>query len=652
VVAVEADGEGGVWALSDGGVAHYHDGAWSHPQEAMPTIGAVTALAVRPGGKVWVGGTRGLLALDGNLWRRYLDDVPVAALAAPADASEGIWVGAGDGRILRVEADGEIVEHGRSGGTPCRGVRALAEGQGGLWAICSSEQGAALVRLDGERWHAFAAEEVAGAPVDLGLCGGRVLLLTEGELFRVVVGAADAEPEQRDVRLWLLGPTQDARPMRRRASPAEAQPGVGTRRAEGRPRPRAFAPIAAAAEREQSDDRSRPVLRLVDVDVRQGGRVVRCDDRGIWVGTEGLGVLRVPRRGEEQFFRTLDLLVTDRPFTVAADARARAWLLTRDQRAGVLDDAGFRGAVVEPDPVAGVEVLAFAGRGLGAYALARVRGSDVVRIYRLVDDRWSLLLSRHVELEPPLAEGEPGPGEPVAGDAGPQTSDDEMDFDFFEVDPAGRFWIGLLARSEGRPEPSRRGIVVIDRRVQDVTYHGEEPRGPGAVRIPNEVASVAFTRTGDAWMGGLAGAFLQSTDGTLRRFGEAEGVLGEIVNDVAVDHEDVPWVVTPEGIGHYRDGRWRFFIDDVPPTFNVTSIAIDSQGEVWAGSTEGAVHFDRERWETITREDGLVAGSVLSVHVDGRDRVWFVTAAGLTLLERRAPRLHPPRPSTAVSGGE
>jgi ligand-binding sensor domain-containing protein len=120
----------------------------------------------------------------------------------------------------------------------------------------------------------------------------------------------------------------------------------------------------------------------------------------------------------------------------------------------------------------------------------------------------------------------------------------------------------------------------------------------------------------------------------MRQFSEANGLQGDIVSDLAVDRNDVPWVATPSGVGRYQDGSWRFFLDDWPREMNVGSLAIDSRGQLWTGGTRGAVHYDGMRWETITTREGLVSDRIRSVHVDGRDRVWFVTDAGISLLER------------------
>lgn len=634
-VAVAEDGEGGVWALSEGGLAQYADGAWSPSAGALPDVGALTALAVGPGEALWVGGERGLARYGDGQWSLATGSPHVTALARAADG-RALWVGT-DAGLLRVEPDGMVAEHDAARGLPCTAVRALAEGEEGLFAICLRPEGAVLARLAGDRWSALTAR-LPGGVSDLGQCGNRVLLLTELGLYRLAERPAAEPLAEGEVALAAVALPETARPRRFRATFSTAPAAGRGLGATGREPPRPFTPEPAVAEPEDPDEEPppRPLLRPVEINVREGGRSLRCDDRGIWAGTEGLGVVRAVRRGVERSYRTMDLVIEDHPFSVAVDRHERAWLLTRDGRPGVLDGDGFSTATVEPDPTAGVRLVAFASRGLGTYALGQVSGTHAVRVYRLEDAGWSLLLSRVVDLScgPEGAAGGGGSG----GDGGP-----EMTLTFFEVDPRGRFWIGLSAPRAPGARPERRGVLVLDRDVEEVVHHCAEPRGPGAVAVPDDVAAVAFTRAGDAWMGGIGGAVLLRLDGSVTRYGESNGLLGEIVNDIATDARDVPWVATTAGVGRFVGGVWRFFVDTMPRGLPVTSLAIDSTGAVWGGGPRGAVSYDGVGWQVIDGSRGLLSHAIRSVHVDGRDRVWFVTEAGLSLLERDRPAAEPVR---------
>jgi ligand-binding sensor domain-containing protein len=124
--------------------------------------------------------------------------------------------------------------------------------------------------------------------------------------------------------------------------------------------------------------------------------------------------------------------------------------------------------------------------------------------------------------------------------------------------------------------------------------------------------------------------------GVLERFDEARGLMGEVVNDLAIDSRGVPWVATPEGLGHYQQNTWRFFLDNQPENLHVNSLAVDAAGELWTGGNRGAIHYDGRRWEVFSStRGGLISNRIRSVHVDGQNRVWFVTEAGISMLTRR-----------------
>jgi hypothetical protein len=613
MVAVVAGPRGLLWALSEGGVAFFEEGAWSRPSAGpLPEVGDLSAMTVGADGSVWVGGSRGLVSTDGRSWARWTAEAEVTCLSASPDADGGLWVGTNAQGIWHVASDGMVSQHVADRGMPCGTVRAIEAVAGGqVWAICQRGEGSVLAHHDGTRWTALTAP-LPERPEDLARSRDRILVLTSSHLWRI----ADRAPEQPlstgDVALSEVFHGDPARPRRQLVRPGPASDAPESRSTAEPPASTAFVhPFELA--RPDGETPLPPILRPVDVQVRQGARVVECDERGIWIGTNGLGVTRVTGRGEERVYRTLDLLVTERPFTVAADGEGRAWFLTRDLRAGQLSSLGgyFEPVTVERDATAGIQVLSFGSRGTDAYALGRVRGRNTIRIYQFAGQQWTELVTRDLDF-----------GEVAA------------ELSFFEIDPRGKFWIGVLLPRAPGSEPVRRGVIVVDIENEETTFHGQEPRGPGAVQIPDDIAVVDFTASGDAWLGGLNGAVLLRPDGTMRQFSEANGLQGDIVSDLAVDRNDVPWVATPSGVGRYQDGSWRFFLDDWPREMNVGSLAIDSRGQLWTGGTRGAVHYDGMRWETITTREGLVSDRIRSVHVDGRDRVWFVTDAGISLLER------------------
>jgi ligand-binding sensor domain-containing protein len=677
IVEIESDEHGRVWALSEKGLGVYEEGAWSRPTGALPDVGTISALALTTDGTVWVGGSQGLVA-NGGTWVRWATDDDVTALA-PIDGTNEFWVGTSQSGIWYVDAERMVSKHVRERGMPCGAIRSLVAGDGSVWALCSRGDGSIIARYDGTRWQGLTAK-LPDRPVDLARCRKGVVLLTDSALWQVVErtgtepAPAAAEGEI-PMSVVFEGAPMVAQRFKIQPTQNVGEPPVSHLVAQ----PRGMDPFVPAAEAPSRPDgvapMPPPLLKRVDVRIGEDPTLARCDERGIWVGTDGLGVTRIGRGGQVSHYRTYDLVITERPFTVAADDDGRAWFLTRELSAGYLENTSegrFAHAQVEPDVTAGVQILFFASRGAGAYAFGRLRGSNVVRIYQHANGQWSEIIERELVFAPTLDQqvaeqerirqetrerrrrreerrlreeqaAQQGQGQPKEEREGPAEAEPSVsaalvlaDFSFFEVDPLGKFWIGILLPSEdGSGQLVPAGVAVIDLEVEEVTYHGERPSGPGAVAIPDDVNVVDFMSSGEPWLGGLHGVIVMRAGGALQRYDEATGLNGEVVNDLAIDAHGMPWVATPEGLGHYEDNTWRFFLDNQPEHLHVVSLAVDADGELWMGGNRGASHYDGERWEVFTAtRGGLISNRIRSVHVDSQDRVWFVTDAGISMLSR------------------
>lgn len=643
VVAVTTDNRGRLWAMSEGGLGRYDSGAWSRPVGAVPHVGVVSAMDVMEDGTIWVGGSRGLTSNGGGGWVRWSLDDAVTDIAKVGDG-EGFWIGTAKSGVWHVADDRMISKHVQERGMPCSEVHSLIAGNDEVWTLCDRNGASILARFDGDRWSGYTAP-LDQPPVQLGKCRRGVVLLTETVLWQVVQrDFPEAALGEDDVLLAPIFRGERARPQRFRVRPSPAEERSVAHRAAPHRQAPAFALVTAEEPLPENQLPPAFVLRPVTVPLGEEPTRVRCDEKGVWIGTRGLGVTRFARGGRVTHYRTMELVVTDRSFTVAADDEGRAWFLTRDLRAGLLEsstDESFEPALIERDATAGIQILAFGSRGLGAYAIGRVRGANVVRIYQHVRGEWIELFERELRFGPEDETEETGEaGE--AGEAGEESDEGSsvdrapeplVDFSFFEIDPQGRFWIGVLMPTPNqRRERAPHGVLVVDLEREEVTHHSQEPRGPGAVRLPNDISVVDFTSNGDAWLGGLQGVIVLANDGTVMRFNESNGLTGEVVNDLAIDDDDVPWVATPEGLGHYEQNTWRFFLDNQPENLHVSSLAVDSRGELWAGGNRGAVHYDGTRWEVFTTRDGLISDRISSVHIDRQDRVWFVTDEGISLL--------------------
>lgn len=163
--------------------------------------------------------------------------------------------------------------------------------------------------------------------------------------------------------------------------------------------------------------------------------------------------------------------------------------------------------------------------------------------------------------------------------------------------------------------------------------------------IGDVVTDIAEDRKGRLWFGTHTGATRydpSAADSTGRRtftgFGAAEGLRGSGCK-LLVDREGTVWAGTSEGAFRLEGERFDEF--DLPtPTIAQLSYKIvagkvwdlreDSQGNIWfARDGYGACRYDPSRalgpgaFMTFTREDGLCSNNVARIVEDTQGNIWF-----------------------------
>ena len=635
-----------------------------------PEIGVATALAIDQEGALWMGGAQGLGRGKDGTWKRWSDRYKVTSLAPD---TQGLWIGTKDGGVVRL-ANGVFSEHTISIGVPSNFVRTVVPlGGGQALALCQSPSGSSLGHWDGSRWWSYTVPGIEEPLVGLAVVGGKAHLATPSRVF-----VLERDDDADGTELIALAEGGEGAPRQFRPRPEAVQPGgappppppeapatpaATTPAPAAAPPPPAPPPAAASPTKrgpsagptapppaapapaadiivpeepapatpqivmpqrdelpaplrplpppEAEHDAPRWVMR--DAGVAAGAKIslIRGKGDALWVATIGLGVSRF-QGGRETSYRTGDLAATDRPFFLGWDPQGNSWLLTKAGDLAKFDGEQIARQAVDPDPT--VRPVAVAPGAGAVLVLARVGDTNVFRVYRAEGGSFRSLVERE------LVAGE-GVGDPS----------------LFAVDPSGRFWVGIKAKTE-RGTFVERGVAVIDPNSPTVTYHhsraAAETDGPGALRIPDSLSSVAFAPSGDVWLAGLEGAVRITSAGEVTRFGEAQGLEGELVGDIDMGPGNMPYIATPAGVGHYDGSTWQFSRNSVARQARPIAVAIDGQGQVWAGGPHGAIYGTDRTWKRLGMAQGLLNDRLTDIRVDGNNRVWFVSASGLTVLSR------------------
>jgi hypothetical protein len=384
-----------------------------------------------------------------------------------------------------------------------------------------------------------------------------------------------------------------------------------------RPRVRPADELPAAPAEDEVNERVEPPEALRDVPVDhvepEASRfVVRPDDHlvdaayGAWVdggvlflADENRGVLEAG--GDEQRWLRSHNLVAERDLQIASDADGNTWLVT-DQ--GDLGRSSARGMARVAPPV-GARPQAIATGPDGAYVVSLVEGeAGTVRIDRADPEGFVPNGQHRLELGTELV------GVVVSA-----------------VDRAGNFWLVPRVRRDDGEGTRVRGLVLVPSDGGPLVYHhrGADPEqdGPGALAIPDEVSALDTSDESYVWAASLGGAVRIGNEQAVT-YGEARGVRGELVSDLAVAGDRV-WIAAAEGLGYYEGGEMDFTVPGLGGKAKPSALAARSSDEVWGAGPNGAIHRANGQWTRLTKADGLPAESLLDVEIDADGRVWFLS---------------------------
>jgi hypothetical protein len=282
---------------------------------------------------------------------------------------------------------------------------------------------------------------------------------------------------------------------------------------------------------------------------------------------------------------------------------------------------GERFARVRLDDDDSVTPLMFWSRGPAAAAVARMRNNTLVA-YRFADTRWQQVSTRRIDLG--------GPG--------------VLAVRFLAVDERGRFWVGIRADNNGTLH--EHGVALIDGNLpqpQQFYSRAGRRRTRSGTHVPDDLAGVDFDNDSQPWFAGVTGAtHVVPPDGhngvQVQTFGEAQGVHGDVVADVARGPGGSIYVATPEGVGRYDGSRWDFGLPGAGGTLRATALATDGDGMLWGASARGVWRYDGHAVTHLSDSDGLPPHPVTDIAVDGQNRLWLSSEDGLTILARGTER--------------
>lgn len=580
------DGDADLWLGGRGMLAEIGGGRASRFAAVEKSLGSVTALAESSGGVHAAGGAK-LATRTGESWTLQVLPFEIHAAVGTQDA---LWLAAGAQGIARVQD--EMVEELPDPLGGDHRVRDLAARADELWALWVGDDGGFLTRLENDNWHVWTVPQTVGGLVRLSGTGSRVLLQTDRGLFELSEGQAPypLAPLMAETEATAFGYISE--PMEVGAEDEPAAGDAGSRDASAVP------PLDVPAGHKYT----LPAVGLVPVDVAFWSEITALGSDGdlVVVGTRSTGTY-VLDAGEVRNVITPYEVRPRVPMTsFSADGRFY-YVLAEGRGAGVVEDGEFRAERLTTSEQE--ELLALDRRG---YAVSLAPELETLRFFEYRDGTFVEVMERPVE----IASG--------IGDVGGFLGRND-----------GSFWFTIVSATENL----EMGVGAVHPALDHVVYHGSVPMPPDqAVAIPNGVRHIVVDDDGDIWLGGMEGAVMLDGDLNATEYGEAEGLVGDMVTDMVVDEEGRIWALTVDGLGWFEEGSWRFPHDPPYRGGIISCLGLDAQGRLLLADQEAVRRHEDGRFDVVIPLADLPGMEVLDVTAGAEDDLWVVTERAVTIL--------------------
>lgn len=566
-----------LWAAVSGGLLRFASGHWQ--AVAGPSGGARCSALLAADGALWLGRDDGLFVRRSNNWVRVISGARITALAQGGRRGE-VWIAtAGEG--LHHYLEGRLSSHSAAQGQQLRSVDSIAPSlDGSLFAVGKTGGGqTALSVFDGRHWSHYTAS--GGELMGVGLIGTRIVIATRRQLLTV------------------------HRANRSLSGPKELPLG----------------PLRLHGTRSPTAPARYPIVHLYTrrTGVTLGSAPARIKSLGtaLVVLTQRTGALYYDGKDAKRL-RSDDL----------TGGRAKLQLACRERRCFV---AG-RDAYLYQGDFQPLDLAKLFHRPAGASSGDNTTQTGPSRVWSFVTDRqgavWAIIAR-------PCADGVHAEVFRLDGQrfvlrfarklVAPTTA---IDLRFARIAADGAIWLGLQYQQGGEIQPW--GVVVL-RENAPVQIHrssllADEQRPAGSLALPDDVRDVYFDQD-VAWLATESGVLrVRGADVTV--FGENHGLGSELVYGVSRLAGQLT-AATFAGVGTFDGKSWRFRSTGSRAIFAVAEVS----GSRWIASDDGLIVRSKQRQLRLGRVDGLAGNKVLDLRVDDQDRLWVLTAAGLSIIE-------------------
>ena len=151
------------------------------------------------------------------------------------------------------------------------------------------------------------------------------------------------------------------------------------------------------------------------------------------------------------------------------------------------------------------------------------------------------------------------------------------------------------------------------------------------------VVSIAFEKSGTAWLGTLNQGLIKYDGQTTTVFDSSNSIIKNApIWDIEIDKAGNIWIGS-EALFRYNGSNFTRYDSKLYnlPANAVRTIAIDSKDNIWFSGSSfksgGLIKYDGKNFTSYTPENSKIPGSLIqSIAIDQKDNVWLAVNDGLS----------------------
>jgi ligand-binding sensor domain-containing protein/signal transduction histidine kinase len=183
--------------------------------------------------------------------------------------------------------------------------------------------------------------------------------------------------------------------------------------------------------------------------------------------------------------------------------------------------------------------------------------------------------------------------------------------------------------------PDSRFLIGFNRglRVWNSAHPGSSTEAAGL-----DVRCLLQARDGSIWIGTANRGLLHWKSYLVPQTKFDVIIPDKSVTSLAEDLDGTIWAGSHAG-GLYRIAKEQiehFGRPEGLPSTDILTVFVDRSGALWIGSAGGLSWFHNGRIRTANSEHGLRSDLVLAILDDAYDRLWFLSHAGITVIEKKS----------------